>query len=722
MRRLVLFSVALFASCILPCRSQDNAPFAYVDEQAAEQIENGLQVLEDPLGKLTPEAALARHNWTPAAGRIANLGITPSVFWVKLNLKNYTNAETLLIGLFQPNLDEITFYDVNSRPFRSEKTGISFPYRQRPHDSHYFLFDVELPSQRTGTYLLRLQSNSQIQLPLVVGTPKAIQQRLVREDIYMGLYMGVVLAMFLYNLFVFFSIRSRSYLFYVPNILLLGLTQATFQGYTYRLLWPGLPWVAQHAPVVLTVAACLTGMMFICVMLRIRRTRPHLHKGLQVFAIAGVLLVLLCLVGFEQVAYRLTQLYSLLAAVGTLAAVFVIYRQGSRTAGFVLLAWCIFLMGICVFILKDFNLLPYNDFTNNIMLIGSAAEMILLSFALADRINKLKKEKERSHRKMVEALQANEKLIQEENLRLEAKVRERTRALEESTEELQATLANLKNTQSQLLQAEKMASLGLLTAGIAHEINNPINFVSASVKPLRRDVGYLWQLIDKYAATLNGDNPTAELEAFKQRLDVDYVRQEITELLNGVETGAARTAAIVRGLRNFSRLDNDTLAAVDIHEGLDSTLLLLNHTLKDNIRVQKDYNLQSMVECQPGKLNQVFINILHNAAQAIKAKGENGGTLTIRTWAAKNKACIGIRDTGIGMSASTRTRVFEPFFTTKNVGEGTGLGLSIAFGIIEAHKGDISVESAEGVGTEFVISLPLVQSAQPVLLAAVEAG
>ena len=215
-------------------------------------------------------------------------------------------------------------------------------------------------------------------------------------------------------------------------------------------------------------------------------------------------------------------------------------------------------------------------------------------------------------------------------------MRERTRELEDAAEELHATVTNLKSTQAQLLQAEKMASLGQLTAGIAHEINNPINFVSASVKPLRRDINYLWMLMDKYEGMLKvmDDNlQKMEVDALKKRLDVDFLKEEIELLLKGVEDGASRTASIVLGLRNFSRLDDEELRPVNIHEGIDSTLLLLNHSLKENIYVQKEYGGIPEIECYPGKLNQVFMNILTNAVQAIKAQRNPGhmGMLTIGT-------------------------------------------------------------------------------------------
>lgn len=285
---------------------------------------------------------------------------------------------------------------------------------------------------------------------------------------------------------------------------------------------------------------------------------------------------------------------------------------------------------------------------------------------------------------------------------LEQLVEERTRALQDA-------MARLVETQKQLVQSEKMASLGMLTAGIAHEINNPINFVSANVKPLRQDIADLLTVLRAYeetAAAADLKERFAHAEAVKARLDLPYTLKEIDTLLDGIEEGASRTAAIVRDLRNFSRLDEDDLKLANVHEGLDSTLTLLGRKAGGRITVTKQYGHVPDIECYPGKLNQVFMNVLSNAIDAIEGEGR----IDIVTETDDGHAVIKISDTGCGMSEDTVANLFQPFFTTKEVGQGTGLGLSISFGIIEKHKGSIHVDSKPGVGTTFTIRLPLRQS------------
>lgn len=284
--------------------------------------------------------------------------------------------------------------------------------------------------------------------------------------------------------------------------------------------------------------------------------------------------------------------------------------------------------------------------------------------------------------------------------------------VEERTTELQHALDTLQRTQRQIVETEKMASLGQLTAGIAHEINNPINFVAGNVSPLRRNVADLVQVLDAYADTVDRyklQETFANVQVLREEVEIDYVREEITQLLQGIEEGARRTAEIVRGLRNFSRLDEDDLKEVSVAASIDSTLMLLRNKYEPRIRVVRQYAADvPLIECFPGKLNQVYMNLLGNAIQAIPKDGDIYVTVDTPT-EATDHVRIRVRDTGIGMDKDVIERIFDPFYTTKEVGEGTGLGLSISYGIIERHHGTITVESRPGAGTTFTVLLPVRQ-------------
>ena len=279
--------------------------------------------------------------------------------------------------------------------------------------------------------------------------------------------------------------------------------------------------------------------------------------------------------------------------------------------------------------------------------------------------------------------------------------------LEDQKEELRSMLENLKFTQSQLVQSEKMASLGQLVAGIAHEINNPVTFISAGVDSLGANLEEVRQVLDIYHRVTpdNTKEKLREIEELKEEIDYKQAIREINKLIDSIKNGTERTTQIVNGLRTFSRLDEDVLKVTDIHEGLDSTLILLRNKYKNRIEIVKDYGDIPQIECFPGQLNQVFMNILSNAIDAIGEKG----TISISTSKSNGFIQIMIKDSGCGIPEHIRAKIFDPFYTTKEVGEGTGLGLSISHGIIEKHKGSLKVSSEPDKGSEFTILLPLKQ-------------
>jgi signal transduction histidine kinase len=279
--------------------------------------------------------------------------------------------------------------------------------------------------------------------------------------------------------------------------------------------------------------------------------------------------------------------------------------------------------------------------------------------------------------------------------------------LQENNEELSVSLENVKKMQQQLVQSEKMASLGVLSAGIAHEINNPINFVYAGINSLRQD----FEDIDCVLAEINNINPDAEnikeqlakLEEVKKENYFNEAYQAIPEIINDIKIGADRTAKIVKGLRSFSRSDKGEKQHVNVHDELDTALLLLRNKYKKHIEIIKQYaDEMPEIECFAGQVNQVFLNIISNAIDSIYEKG----TIWISTFLEKDSVKIIVKDSGCGMDELTMGKIFDPFFTTKKVGEGTGLGLSISYGIVKDHKGELKVTSELNKGSEFTVTLP----------------
>lgn len=311
----------------------------------------------------------------------------------------------------------------------------------------------------------------------------------------------------------------------------------------------------------------------------------------------------------------------------------------------------------------------------------------------------------------------------------EVALRESETNLKEKATQLEQTLRELKRTQLQLVQNEKMSSLGQLVAGVAHEINNPITFISGNIDHASRYAQDLLELVQLYEQ--HYPQPASEIETLTEDIDIDFLREDLPKLLSSMKFGVNRLEALVGSLRNFSRLDEAERKCMDVEQGMENTLLILQHRLKpeaSNIQVVKDYGELPPVDCYPGQLNQVFMNLLNNAIDALDSADKQADknkdaastelsfpdhaptpTIWIRTeLSERNSVLIHIADNGCGIPEQIKEQIFEPFFTTKPVGEGTGLGLSISYQIVvEKHEGNLHCFSAPGCGTEFVVEIPL---------------
>jgi len=282
------------------------------------------------------------------------------------------------------------------------------------------------------------------------------------------------------------------------------------------------------------------------------------------------------------------------------------------------------------------------------------------------------------------------------------------------SQKLQIALEDLKQTQTQLIHSEKMSSLGQLVAGIAHEINNPLTFIHGNIQHLTTYVGEIQEIVNLYQKCY--PQPSQLIQEYCDEIDLDFVNKDLEQLTKSLLNGTERISKIVLGLRNFSRLDESEKKEVNLHEGIDNALLILDYRLQsvatgNPIQVVKKYGDLPLIECYAGEINQVFVNLLNNAIDAIKSQ-EKPGIITIKTElinpiSKAKRIKISIADSGPGISEELQNRIFEPFFTTKPVGKGTGLGLSISYQIIARHGGTINCISSVGNGAEFCLELPV---------------
>jgi signal transduction histidine kinase len=653
----------------------------------------------------TPEQALS-NQFTPFQNDVQSLSVNPGVVWVRIDIVN-RSSDAIGIKLDLASYDRVDWYLIDNGVFiDSAFTG---ELRVDPSKEEYIennIFNLQkLRSGFRNTVLIRLVNTEQIVIPLRIDRISSLQGTNSNRRFIFGVYTGIMLVMFLYNIFLAFSIRERIYLHYLGHLLFAWLTQAAFQGIAAYYFWPGNAYLTIIG---FTVATCMVSVFGILFMRGFLQTSTHMpghDKVLQVLVVFYLVSVVLAFSGIAK------ETFALVLPVQALVSVFILYVtvrlvvKGSKQARFYLIGWALLFVGITIYVLKDFGVLPFNDVTNYALMAGTALEVVLLSIALADRINILEEEKR--------------SLISRQKDDLQREVAIRTAELRSTNSSLEKAYNDIKEAQSQLINAEKMASLGQLTAGIAHEINNPINFINANVKPLKRDFSDLLEIINQYRGIRPGHaaEDMERIRHLEQEMDLEYTSREVLELLSGISEGAMRTTEIVRGLRIFSRLDEAEFNKSNVMEGLESTLILLNSAMQNDVTVERDYADLPMIDCYPGKLNQVFMNIIGNGVYAVLKRPDKRipGKLIIRAANAGDYIKISFIDNGCGMSKKTLENMFEPFYTTKPVGEGTGMGMAISYGIIvNEHKGKLYAESEPGVGSSVHIEIPKNLSDKPV--------
>lgn len=678
-----------------------------------------LEALEDETSLLRPEQVhLQKSNLVLLEGDRPNLGSSSSAWWIRVS--GWQGApRNVRILLDNPTLDSIDAFVLDGpRVMGNVTSGAAYGREQD------LIPAFELPLNEGHELWFRVRSAKPVLLPFSLTRVDKAEVLRERRDLAVALYTGMVLAILIYNSFLAFSTGQRTYFSYVLVVLTVGLVQWGFNGYD-RLLWGHVPWLATNGLTVTGAFSGLAALIFARHFLEVQRYTPGWNRLIQL--LLGVYAAALgaAFLGRPIWAYNLVNLGAL-SAPAMLALSIVSWRRGNPSAPWYFVAWLIFLIAVTMQALRDFGVLASTQMTATFLPIGTVLEMLLLSFALGNRINQLKRSSDEANAKALAASLENERIVKEQNVELEARVRRRTEALASANGELSAALEDLKGAQDQLIQTEKLASLGQMTAGIAHELNNPINYVQSNATSLSRDMEELIEIIEAHAAALaalaEGAPGAADMvESARERarqLDLEFLVDESRQLINGILEGADRTARIVGGLRVFGRMDGDDLVEASLQDLLEASITVLGNRARSKARIEVDFEEGApSLWCQSGKLSQVFMNIIVNAVQAtesrwpeaddrlveVQLKSLSGGTDSAEPTALE----IRIRDNGIGMDDSTRQRVFDPFYTTKDVGKGTGLGLSIVKGILDDHGADISVESALEQGTCFILNFPL---------------
>ncbi|MCJ8208939.1 ATP-binding protein [Mucilaginibacter sp. RS28] len=666
--------------------------------------------LEDPKALLQAREIINNPRFHQPDDELPEIKYDEAAIWLKVKIRNKTAQPFIPITISGSVIDEFDLYFVGTSKRLLHLKSSNPKFNSNQLQSNLTNINFALLPDSTRTIYLRIKSSANTVIPVQVHSATYFLQSISTQNLILGAFIGMVLVMAAYHLLLFFTVKDISYFYYTLYIISLALTQILLRGVGTNLFQNNQQLLNDIVQPITRMMLGITIILFVYEFLQIKnrgKTLQVYFKGMFIFYCLPLLFVI---TGLPHIAYNIISVSALMVSVSLLVIGGSLYFKGYTPAKYFMLAWTLFFVSIIVTVLRNQGLVPYNNFTLNIVLYSSAIEFVLFSVALADRINFYRQQHNQAQSAALAIALENERLITEQNLILERKVNERTVELIESNKTLQVSLENLQATQSQLIATEKMASLGQLTAGIAHEINNPINFVSANVQPLRLDFLEVFDLIEKYIAFEHEPDNGAlkdEVNRYRQQIDVDYIKQEILTLLEGIEEGALRTKEIVDSLRTFSRTDEQSLKAADINKAILSTLVILRSAIPAYISIQPVLDKLPLINCYPGKISQVFINLISNSIDAIKAKDTHENEFILITTSDYEKEIeIRIKDTGTGISPEAKHRIFDPFYTTKEVGEGTGLGLSIVFGIIEKHQGHIEVESEPGVGTTITVRLP----------------
>lgn len=701
---LILQNTFLFASAVDTLVIHENETKLLTQEYFFE--------LEDPRGVYRISDIVSNTKFHPISSSLPILGYSKSITWLKFVLKNKTTRAFVPINIGPSVIDSFDLYFADpdkSNHIITLTSGIPSRDSKLIKQNNTFINCIIFPDSVRTVYL-RIKSSASGVIPIQISSANEYFKSTDYNNIVAGGFMGIILIMAFYNLMLYSIVKDLSYLYYVFYIVFLGLSQLFLRGYGITFFLTKKVILNNYFIPFTRILFGYSILLFTSQFLQLKQTLKSYYKFYYLLYALYTLALIAIISGYVIVAYNLITYSGGITAVCLLFIGCLLYFRGFKPAKYFMLGWGIFLVSMLISLARSRGYIAHNDFTANIILYSSALELILFSIALADKISFYRKQTIEMQQLSLTIAKENERLITEQNISLESQVHARTQQLIQTNQNLSATIEDLQSTQIKLVETEKMASLGQLTAGIAHEINNPINFVSSNVKPLRLDFLEILSLLDKYNDA--GETPDKKelldlAIRYKQSIDIDFLKQEILSLLDGIEDGANRTAEIVQSLRTFSRTDEKILKLVDVNKAVLNTLILLRSSIPYNIEIKPVLNKLPLLNCYPGKINQVLINLINNGIQAIKAKEhQNNEFISIVTKDSPENIIIEISDTGIGMSKEIKQKIYEPFFTTKEVGEGTGLGLSIVFGIIEDHQGEIVVQSDPGKGTTFAITLP----------------
>ena len=654
-----------------------------------------LSHLADPTGSLTlalvQPKAFAPLQAQPHAVAYS-FGFSQQTHWLRLRFATNAQPGQILLQQTVTHLQECevwlmrkgdnfpTHYDLGSLT--------PAPDRAFPHETR--IQQLPLAPNEDYELLIRAKSFQTVDFQFTLWQENAFLRYDHPQSIRSGLFYGGIFLMLLYHLMLTLRLKDPAYLFYSLYLGLMAFNIGIMQGYAQQYLWPahGI-WNAWAF-----VAARILGFVFVAqfvgYFLHLQERQPRLHRLSLYAQVAMALSVPMAFFLPYPVLQGWINLVMLIGLLLLLQGTLANYRAGYKEALHLASGLALYFFFILVLLFRQWGLTPQVYLDVAAVKVALFANVTLFSLALADRVAALQRERETAQQALVQETQRH---AQE----LETKVQTRTVLLQAALHEAEVNHHQMLATQAQMVQAEKMASLGGLVAGVAHEINNPTGAIHLNAYNLQRDLA---QLHDQLLQMAEPETDAMVLQELQQRFGT--LKQEVDH----IQDASTRIKNIVSDLRAFSRLNESERTKADLAANLESTLRLIRTQYSEQVAFHLDLQARPQLDCWPAQLNQVFMNLLVNACQAILATGCKGN-LTIRSWIHNNELALSFQDDGCGMTPETQKKMFDPFFTTKEVGQGTGLGLSISFGIVKHHQGRFEVVSAPGQGTNITLWLPL---------------